>query len=152
MSPVQLLMKDRSHSQIMFHRSEGVFNLRKLDIGIPQGLRIGFTPIGAKDIASPYLHSPAVALLVFLDMNAESVVFVRHAHREERGGPTVSFKESADLPLHLLLISYPALVGLLRQGEQLTFKPLHKAVEDGVFFFLPSTGATKHKGFIRPLG
>src|SRR5512139_1009375 len=108
-------MKDRSHSQIMFHRSEGVFNLRKLDIGIPKGLGIGFAPIGAKDIASPYVHNPTVALLVFFDVNVQSVFFVRHTHREERGRPTVSFEESANLPLHLLFISYPALLSLLCQ-------------------------------------
>jgi hypothetical protein len=81
LGPVLLLVKDRSHPQIMFYRAEGVFHFGKLDIGLPQGLGIGFAPVGTQDIAASCLDCPAIALFVLLDLDGESVVSLRHGNR-----------------------------------------------------------------------
>ena len=54
-----LLMEDGPHAQIMLCRAKGIFRFRKLDVGIPQDFRIGFIPVGAKDIAATRVPSHA---------------------------------------------------------------------------------------------
>ena len=64
LGPVFLLMEDRSHPQIMFCGAEGIFNLGKLDIGVPEDLWIGLCPVGTEDVAASGFQCPLVALFV----------------------------------------------------------------------------------------
>ena len=96
-SPVLLLMEDRPHPEIMFCSPEGVFNLGKLNVGIPENPRVRLGPVSAEDIASPCFHRPLIAFLVLFDIDGEPL-FPGNGDNKERSGPTVSLKESPDLP------------------------------------------------------
>jgi hypothetical protein len=47
LGPILFMVENRPYAQIVFLRAEGVFCLRKLNVGLPQGFRIGFPPVGA---------------------------------------------------------------------------------------------------------
>jgi hypothetical protein len=53
-----LLAKDRPHTQIMFCRTECIFNLGELNVRIPQGFWISLPPVGAEDVAAVGFERP----------------------------------------------------------------------------------------------
>jgi hypothetical protein len=114
LSPPFLLMEDRSHTEIMFCGTEGIFNFGKLDVGVPQELRIGFLPVGTEDVAASGFQCPLVAFIIFLDVYGEMVIFFSHSDGEERRGTAVAFQKATDLPLHFLFISDCARIGPYR--------------------------------------
>ena len=64
-------VEDRPHAEIMFCGPEGIFNLGKLDVGIPEGFRVTFGPVCPQNVAATGLQRPLPPLFVFLDMYEE---------------------------------------------------------------------------------
>ena len=71
LGPLLFAVEDRPHSQVVFFGTETVLHFRKLDVGIPEGFRVTFGPVGPQDLAAAGLHHPLMALFIFLDMYAE---------------------------------------------------------------------------------
>ena len=83
LGPVLLLMEDRPHPQIMLCGSEGVFNLGKLYIGVPQDFRICLFPVGTEDIAAAGFQCPPIAFIIFLDVDGKATIFFSNSDGEE---------------------------------------------------------------------
>jgi hypothetical protein len=145
-----LLMEDRSHPEIMFCGTEGIFYLGELDTGVSQNFRIGLVPVGTENVAAPGFQCPPVAILVFLGFYGKVFIVFGHGHGKKRGSAAISFKKATDLPLYFLFVSEPARICSFDQFHQLILKPRYKTVEYSVLFLFPTKGATENEGFLCP--
>ena len=108
LGPILFVVENRPHAKIVFLGAEGVFHFGKLDVGVPQRFRIDSAPVGTQDIAAAGLKCPLVTIFVLFDIYGKSSLFtcagLRNLYAEQRGGPAVTFQESANPALDFLSV------------------------------------------------
>src|SRR5664280_826453 len=105
LGPVLFVVEDRPHAEIMFFGTERVFHFRKLDVGVPQRLRIALHPVGAQDVAAAVVKRPLVALFVLSHYYGKLfVASFGDVHSKEGRRPAVLFQKTTDPTLDLLAI------------------------------------------------
>jgi hypothetical protein len=58
LGPLLFAVEDRPHPKIMFFGTETVLYFRKLDVGIQEGFRVTFGPVGPQDITATGFQRP----------------------------------------------------------------------------------------------
>lgn len=84
--PLLLLMEDGSHAEIVLCGAKRVLNLGQLDVGIPDGLRVGLLPVGTEDVGAPCFQRPLISFLVLLDTLGDLADLDRNRHKLRKMG------------------------------------------------------------------